>query len=236
MLSLFLLDGEIIHNGLHRRIEGMRGEAVSSFLKAQAFDAYYTPHTKNGLTFNKGCRFINAEFTEQGIKTWGHLWELSEVIKTSGFSRKLPFQLSCGGVGMHQSSARSKGFGIIASTVDLHSGSAQSFANAFQQTMAAEVVDAIDKGKDLRLAHLWGSQQETSASASIFIWDEYEEDEKEATNKEKGTEHDWKQHQAPTYVFTASKLAENKRLSMNDLDRHVSLEVDCYLDSSLRPE
>lgn len=91
MLSLFLLNGEIIHNGLHRRIEGMRGETVSSFLKARAFDAYYPPHTKNGLTFNKGCRFMNVEFTEQGIKTWRHLWELSEVIKTSDFSRKLPF-------------------------------------------------------------------------------------------------------------------------------------------------
>lgn len=69
----------------------MRGETVSSFLKAQAFNAYYPPRTKNDLTFNKGCRFINVEFTELGIKTWGHLWEpaRSSKLQTSRGNSRL---------------------------------------------------------------------------------------------------------------------------------------------------
>lgn len=98
----------------------------------------------------------------------------SEVIKTSDFSRKLPFvrDAPVNELSRHQRRRleqlavefRRRGYAPICSRIkgfldhDQDSGY-QSFANNFQQTMAAEVADAIGKGKDLRLAYLSGDSR-----------------------------------------------------------------------------
>ncbi|KAH6955988.1 hypothetical protein BKA56DRAFT_602692 [Ilyonectria sp. MPI-CAGE-AT-0026] len=249
MLALFLLNGEIMHNGLYRTTGASQDEALSSFLEAQAFDEFYPPGTKKGLTFNKRCRFIDVTFATSGIQTSGHLWSLGPLIESSTFSSGLPLmkEVAQGRLSQQKSSRlrqlavelQKRGYVSLSNQISWfltrgrYGGSVKSFAIDFLQAMASEVADAIDNGKSLRMARLYDSRDVPNSYTSICVWDE--KDDGMHVKKEEASDYGQNQQRTTTHVFTASKPAHRNRLSMNDLDRHVSLEVDCDFDSSSLP-
>ncbi|KAI0467025.1 hypothetical protein F4859DRAFT_507001 [Xylaria cf. heliscus] len=73
ILALFLLKGEILHNGPDDRTCVSGTHNITDFLGAQAFNQYSPPQLTDGFIFNKR-----------------HLWKLGYCINTSRFPKTLP--------------------------------------------------------------------------------------------------------------------------------------------------
>ncbi|KAI0904053.1 heterokaryon incompatibility protein-domain-containing protein [Ustulina deusta] len=231
ILALFLLNGEILDN---RPDDGTRvsgAHNITDFITAQAFNRYSPPQSVYGLTYNKGCRFIDVELTGDGIRTPGHLWKLGCNIDTSGFPKTLPY-IEDNDTYIEDNDTLSRderrtlmllaneldkrGFRRLSNNIDtyLECGSTSqyknSFAKEYQHCMAKELATAVSKGRLLRLGALWSPSNEHSPYRGIFICNPSGPDG------------------SPDYVFTASREreADNRRYLPNDIDRHVSLEVD----------
>lgn len=86
--------------------------------------------------------------------------------------------------------------------------------------MAIEVVRAIDKKKKLRLASLY-EPQSTSPHMAIFLWDD--DDNMDRPDLNAGPQNS-RVEVSTDLAFTASAP---KRKNMPDIDRHVSLQVQC---------
>ncbi|KAH8586817.1 hypothetical protein B0O99DRAFT_678522 [Bisporella sp. PMI_857] len=213
MLTMCLLNGEILHNSAtYRAVSWM---TISRYLKAQLFNEFYAPKDKRSLTFNKGCRFIDVELRAGGIVTKGHLWKLGRIIRTATF----PHSVDNGG---------EKFWGLT-------------FPKRYLRTMIVELVTAMDEGKILRLGSIMGPMEALTPYTAIFIWegDDHEVGEIEGSWDEKSEDmrsqdnasdkSDRRQTALPAFVFTAScpKKTSSGQYDINDLDRHVSLEVEC---------
>ncbi|KAI0872855.1 heterokaryon incompatibility protein-domain-containing protein [Hypoxylon argillaceum] len=222
ILALFLLNGEILYNGPDHRTQDLDADNITNFLNVQAFSRYSPPRLRYGLTYNKGCRFIDAELTEHGTKTKGHLWKLGRVIDTSELPRALPY-VEDGGMLERDERRRLKllanvvkkmGYDHLNKEICRYLQSRQaprhiSFATQYQHQMAEKLAAAICQGRIIQLAALWDPSR-SSPYCGIFICN----------------------HSSPAatpgYVFTASREreADKDRHLPNDTDRHVSLEVD----------
>ncbi|KAH9203981.1 hypothetical protein DL95DRAFT_499205 [Leptodontidium sp. 2 PMI_412] len=119
------------------------------------------------------------------------------------------------------------------------------FPKSYLRMMAVELVTAMDKGKTLRLGSIWGAMETVTPYTAIFIWegDEHEDGDTEGTGDEESDvdtedkesqdsssdESDRRQRVLPAFVFTASrpKKPRSGQHDANDIDRHVSLEVEC---------
>jgi len=220
ILALFLLNGEILHNGSGRGVDDRNSGAgsITDFLNAQAFDRYLPPNSAHGLTYNKSCRLIDAKFTEYGIQTKGHLWVLGPPIYTSKYSRGPPFPRD-------ENSRVQYVLTLLANEVkghyNLHTGIRKqlestrgssprdSFVKEYQFHAALELARAVRSGKPLRPGALWNPSGK-SPYRGIFVCDQSELD------------------RLPKFVFTATREKANTNFGYlpNDLDKNVSLAVD----------
>ncbi|KAI1345653.1 heterokaryon incompatibility protein-domain-containing protein [Xylaria sp. FL0043] len=222
IMALFLLNGEILYNGPHNEARGSASNKVTDFLQAQAFHRYSPPQSAPGLTYNKSCRFVDVQLTGDGIKTLGHLWKLGRGIDTSKFPKKRPYVKDSGDLTRDER----RNLMLLADKLDEYdlsddireyldnsNASRRSFAKGYQQHMARELATAIREGRVVRLAVLWARSGEHSPYRGIFLCDRY------------------KPYNSSEYVFTASceRQADSDRHLPNDIDRHVSLEVDFSL-------
>lgn len=100
---------------------------------------------------------------------------------------------------------------------DLNPGGRETFSEQYRRSMAAELTDAIDQGRPLRLACL----RRRPEAGAIFVWSD-DWDANVAGLAAHGA-----QGQVPGFVFTCMEPSEveTDEYDPNDIDRHVSLEV-----------
>lgn len=100
-----------------------------------------------------------------------------------------------------------------------HPGYPKSFAKGYQRDMAEELAIAISQGRPIQLATLWNRANKYRPYRGIFICN------------------DSRPNETPEYVFTASRerAAGDDKSHPNDLDRYVSIEVDCDVDTGELP-
>ncbi|KAI1773108.1 heterokaryon incompatibility protein-domain-containing protein [Hypoxylon cercidicola] len=224
MLALCLLNGEILSNHPDKNINVSEARAmhVVDYLKKHFFDELQSPHADKGLTYNKGCRFVDVKLTEKGTCTRGHLWKYDKLIWTTGFRRTPRRRNSMRSIkglrrweiGRLEQLAEKlyiQGDGKIANRLEAfiarYSRRRQSptFSEMWMVQMASILADAIDKGKTLCTAYIFGS---TNPGYAIFIVDPRFKDRK--------------------YVFTSirSRREDSRWSDFNDIDKHVFLDVD----------
>ncbi|KAI4869834.1 heterokaryon incompatibility protein-domain-containing protein [Hypoxylon rubiginosum] len=224
MLALCLLNGEILSNHPDENVDvsAARALPIIKFLKIQFFDRLQSPFPDKALTYNKGCRLVNAKLTEEGIRTRGHVWKFGKLIRTRGFGGTSERRNSVGSVdgledweigrlrqlvrklytrGEYRLARRLNRF----ISQNCNSSRPQTFSQGWMVQMASVLADAIDHGKKLRTARLVGSRGYGNA---IFVLDRRFKDQ--------------------DFVFTSvrSKKEDSQRSDFNDVDKHVSLEVD----------
>ncbi|KAI5862509.1 hypothetical protein GGS23DRAFT_570549 [Durotheca rogersii] len=225
ILALFLLNGEILYNRPDNEIRvSVAHNNVTHFLNAQAFNRYSPPQLAHGLTYNKSCRFIDVKLTRRGIRTRGHLWKLRCCIDTSKLPKTLSYVEDNGSLSRDErrnlmllaNKLGEEGFSCLYEEIYIYlkrGGTFRyrnSFAEEYQYYMAKELATAVSEGRLLRLGALWSPSDKYSPYRGIFICDQSGPDN------------------LPDYVFTASreKEAGHDRHLPDDVDRHVSLEVD----------
>lgn len=248
ILALLLLNGEILRNAPNEEpgdgLLALRNLTLTDFLQTLAFDKFSPPDEEFGLTFNKGCRFFDVTLSLDGLQTHGHLWCLHRVIEAKYLIPRLPRNRSTKNVLRNLVRyIRRLGESKLASALDkfLHSKQrSRSNVTRYQPsrymwTMAKELASAVFEGKALQLGSLWNSSGVRPPSQGIFIChdegDESEGDESEGDDSE-GDEGD----DSERYAFTAFRPRSSGSSGYsNDLDRHVSLEVDIGAHSDVRP-
>jgi hypothetical protein len=233
ILTLYLLNGEIIWNNTTSGIDALR-DNIFDFLKEQSLNNFNLPIAKRELTFIKRCRFPDVKLLENGIKTTGQLWKLGKVIDTRKFSHNLPWEEpSADGLGLYRrrlkqlaselaSGKHGRKYKTLArGIVDYLKQDAgleddivvkagdKCFAKEYEDLMVETLVQAIEEGKNLRLAHRANITTKKQAKRTytpyrgIFVTDSYEMFERK-----------WQ-----SYVFTASDYS-------GYIEKHVSLDVN----------
>ncbi|KAL7623278.1 hypothetical protein AAE478_006959 [Parahypoxylon ruwenzoriense] len=224
MLTMCLLNGQILHNGLASRPPA--STTISGFLESYIFNEFRPPQTQYSLTFNKRCRFVAVKLTEAGIQTKGRLWKLGRFIETAKFSNRLPFiKNPKSGLKLWEqqrlaqlcSTLRNSSQTTFASQFEdyLHNGVAGrklSSLENYRLLMAREIARAIKEGPTLRLGSSWDSDGRSPRETAIFIWD---------NNRPKDLN-------KTAFAFTAFQPKKTGFEGYNavDTDRHVSLEVE----------
>ncbi|KAF4453785.1 hypothetical protein F53441_3611 [Fusarium austroafricanum] len=233
LLALCLMNGEILSNHPEGEIdvESARAMPITEFLKKHFFYGLEAPWPEAKLTFNKSCRFSNIVLSEEGVKTKGYLWQLDDLISTMDFHEiqryrkpyKRPLQWLAKRLYRKHRFLSKKLYKIL----KLYEASTA--AEEWQLSMANKVEEAIEEGKDLRTAILPGTgplgvaifvlQPEENGSDSSERGESSEEGSEMSLDQEDGEER---------YVFTSFQAAKFHRQSfdLNDLNKHVSLEVD----------
>ncbi|XXH01562.1 hypothetical protein Hte_007922 [Hypoxylon texense] len=223
MLALCLLNGEILSNHPDEDIDvsEARSLPIVRFLDVQFFDALQSPFSDKALTYNKGCRFVDVKLTKGGIRTRGYLWRCDNLISTRGFwdvSRRGNSKSSTDGLDGREIGRLVQLANILGTRGEFvltnrlrrfinwnrSTSRSQTFSQGWMIEMASVLADAIDRGKTLCTAHMVGSRKHRA----IFIVDQHFEDRR--------------------YVFTSirSKKEDSRWSDFNDVDKHVSLEVD----------
>lgn len=247
LLSLCLVNGEILSNHPMDGVEvdAARIAPVTEFLRMHFFHGLQSPEPTKKLTFNKGCRFSSVTLTEEGIETKGHLWRLDEEIPTTAFHRNLrrrrgrlrPLRWLAIKV-FH------RGFRILSERLHevVDESQAVTFSQKWQRRMATKMEDAIDQGQRLCTATLLGPGP---LGVAIFII-EAGQDWSESSGTVYGSSSDHNSWSPTTelgrkgkakellfeqgcYVFTSfqPERRDSEGFDCNDVDRHVSLVVDC---------
>lgn len=232
VLAMCLLNGEIIDNGNNRMIPAAN-LTPSKFLEEYVFQGFIAPTDEDRrLTFNKSCRLTAVELTASGIATNGHLWKLGRVIDTARFREKLPWINNKNGrLELEQRRCLLQlvlelaglGYDLLADKIDRYLAADadaeppryefKSFTDMYLHRMATELVAAIEARKKLRLGTIWDPTGQSTPYRAVFVWPGERNDAADL-----GT----------TFVFTS--VWEGNLGSYihdaNDIDRHVSLEVD----------
>ncbi|KAH7243971.1 heterokaryon incompatibility protein-domain-containing protein [Fusarium solani] len=228
LLTLCLVNGEILSNHPAEGVNAgaARAAPFTDILHMHFFDGLECPEPTGKLTFNKGCRFSSVILAEEGVKTEGHLWRLDEEIPTNGFHRHVWHKRTKRNRPGRQRralrplrwlafQAANRRLRILSerlhSIVDLHHPA--TFAAEWQKRMATKIEEAIYRGKTLCTATLLGPGPR---GVAIFIIESGED----------GSERKLKSG----YVFTSfqPERRDSEGFYYNDIDRHVSLEVDCF--------
>ncbi|KAK8006764.1 60S ribosomal protein L8B [Apiospora arundinis] len=248
LLAQYLLNGEILEN--HPEY-GLNVETahfpIASFLKQQCFYGLRSPSASYGLSYNKGCRFVDVRLRQEGIQTKGHLWKVDALIPSDTFLREPRFsrppstkvqlkRLANELRSHYQSSPIPR---QLRQFVDELNKKKMPFAMQWKLHMAEYVIDSIRNSKTLCTARLLGAQP----GCAIFVvecdGDEYgphpgdrprspeigytdsETSWSSCCDSDQSSE-DTMGGSAPddlNYIFTSFQPGE-------ELDRHVSMEVD----------
>ncbi|RSL77240.1 hypothetical protein CEP51_009260 [Fusarium floridanum] len=257
LLALCLVNGEILSNHPAEGVKLMAARVVpiTDLLHMHFFDGLECPEPTGKLTFNKGCRFSNVILTEEGIMTEGHLWRLDEEISTSGFRRHVFWHTRKKRNRFGQRCRPLRPLRWLAFQVanrHLHILSAKlhdivglrhplTFAEEWQMRMVIKMEEAVRRGKTLCTATLIGPGP---CGVAIFIIESGEDDGESGftsspdsgyrspiAGSRTGTDSDTMvfEQLESGYVFTSFQPERRglEGFDYNDLDRHVSLEVDC---------
>lgn len=233
ILAMCLINGEIFNNS-PGELPSASNMTVFEYLDMQYLSTSPTPRHCPGLTYRKGCRFIDVVLDGRGINTHGHLWELGEIIHTGEFPNQLPWvnfrnnhfswkqlqrllqlideldYLKCGTLANLIERFLDRGPFGHPSGISRN----ETFGESHMLAMAQEVATAVVEGKRLRLGRLWKHKKQSTPYTAIFIWEET---------------HDYSRLQCAEdrYVFTSSRPMNpgTDENDANDTDRHVCLEV-----------
>lgn len=240
-LALYLLNGELLRNDVP--VGNPSELTVLDFLSSQSFKGFYAPMSQRSLTFNKGCRLTDVKLTRNGVSTKGHLWKLGRVIQPEEIIRQPLLNEPREGrleakqhLRLAQLADTLEDYGhdgLVELIWDFltrdvsrggYTASFDSFADSYMTMMASKLVDAIDRGIPLVLGCIFDPSRRSSRYRAIFICEgDSIMDELDGPI----TESESSQHES-AIVFTASapRRKGNTIYGSNDLDRHVSLEVD----------
>ena len=249
VLAMYLLNGEIFHNNSRWTSTPLtRGMTVAQYIDAFAFDGFFAPEGQHRLTFNKGCRFLDVKLNWTGVVTSGHLWRLRRTIHTRDFPSFLPWierpndfltleqqkNLVLLSVELH-----AMGENTLACQLDEYLAQSDVrpeglFPQRYMDKMAGEVAMAIKDGKPLRLGQIWDPYNPRTPCTAIFI---SRTNVSTHTHSKGGSKQPCNSEGTPQqdvhggFVFTASRprVFRVDVHDMNDLDHHVSLEVECQL-------
>ncbi|KAF5687111.1 transcriptional regulatory moc3 [Fusarium circinatum] len=227
ILTLILMNGEILSNSPRDKLDA-RVMTITELLHRQFFYGLESPWKKGRLTFNKSCRFANVVLTEEGVRTEGYLWRLDDEIMTTGFHNytrsrrkkryrqliKRPLEWLAEQLASQYPVLSERLYEIL----DLEAPS--SAAEEWLLSMVDKVEEAIVQGKLLCTATLLGSGP---LGVAVFVQPDDSDDESSGTGSEMSLDRD-----EDCYVFTSFQRAQTDRggFDLNDLDKHVSLEVD----------
>lgn len=228
ILTLVLMNGEILSNHPRDNLDARR-MTITEFLHEHFFYGLESPWKKAKLTFNKSCRFANVVLTEEGVQTEGYLWRLDDEIMTTQFQNcllprgkkrhrqltKRPLEWLAEELAPHYPVLSQRLYEIM----DLKVPS--SAAEEWLLSMVDKVEEAIVQGKLLCTATLLGPGP---LGVAVFVQPEDSDDESSGTGSEISVDRD-----EDCYVFTSFQraLTDHGGFDLNDLDKHVSLEVDC---------
>ena len=228
ILAQCLLNGEVIHNG-RVPIRDIAAMTVPEYLEEAIFSELDSSVSTYSLTFRKSCRFIAPFFSQLGVHTSGHFWNLYKVVDTSdwplqgGWVDTLQGRLSPNQrkqLAYLESWVDNEGHRDLARSLREHlqrdaelagvSDRKLSFTDHYMKIMAEEVAVAIAEGGSLVLGCLWNPVDDSPYMA-VFVWPD-------------GSLHVPNE----TFAFTASRpdYVSSAEFDYNDLDRHVSFEVD----------
>ncbi|KAI1044291.1 hypothetical protein LB504_013046 [Fusarium proliferatum] len=227
ILTLVLMNGEILSNHPRDKLDA-RKMTITEFLHRHFFYGLKSPWKKAKLTFNKSCRFANVVLTEEGVQTEGYLWRLGDEIITTQFQNclqprgkkrhrqltKRPLEWLAEELAPHYPVLSQR----LDEIMDLEVPS--SAAEEWLLSMVDKVEEAIMQGKLLCTATLLGPGP---PGVAVFVQPEDSDDESSGTGSEMSLDRD-----EDCYVFTSFQRAQTDRggFDLNDLDKHVSLEVD----------
>ncbi len=224
-LALCLLNGEVLDNGMWVRNWRMAEKTASQFIETSLLKGIQGREDRS-LTFNKSCRFFDVTLTQEGTQTDGHLWELGDIIDTSNYrssERAAWVNQIDGDLSLDQ---RKRLFWLanclkagdpifyrlrkaLSNYLDLDHRNADkedhevTFSHRYMRIMAAHVADTIGPNRgSIRLGRLWDPDMEDWGAYHAVFVGSWSEPSPEAS-----------------YVFTSAASADN-------LDRHVSVEVD----------
>ncbi|KAF5627834.1 uncharacterized protein FTJAE_9102 [Fusarium tjaetaba] len=227
ILTLVLMNGEILSNHPRDKLD-VKTMTITEFLHKHFFNGLQSPWKKAKLTFNKSCRFANVILTEEGVQTEGYIWRLDDEISTASFYRymqphgkkryrqpaKRPLEWLAGELASE--------YRVLSDRLDeiLDLEVPSSAAEEWLLSMVDKVEEAILRGKLLCTATLLGPGP---LGVAVFVQPEDSDDESSGTGSEMSLDRDQDRH-----VFTSFQRAQTDRggFDLNDLDKHVSLEVD----------
>lgn len=236
MLGLYLMNGEHLANHPKDAIGAdVAGRlSVEEFIDQQSYKEYPSSCLDpTSLTFNKGCRLFQAEITQMGMQALGYVWRIRRTLPTARFPKNLPWESRSrnetgNGLELH-TRRRLKQLADILYNYDENSLSedldrflwregnvsrTETFAMKWMRNMAECLVTAIDEEKVLYIAQLVSNTgHHKQLSGAIFVADVTVDAN-------------------PRFVFTSfwPKRSEGE-VNYNDLDRHMSLVVNCEGDS-----
>ncbi|KAI1473433.1 hypothetical protein K445DRAFT_144347 [Daldinia sp. EC12] len=195
ILAQYLLNGEIIENDPERPTRGTLKHNIHEYIYEQSLSSFRPP-VHQGLTFIKGCRFINPRLTLEGTSTRGHLWRLGKVI------RRKPMKTY--GASYTDLAAHLIGHVCDPPRTTYRGG-------LWLTWMAKAVNEALEQGKALRLGCLVDPEfpSEFSPYTAVFIGDSRD---------------DWEDEDEVSYAFTSYQF--HKEDTPGYIEKHVSLEVD----------
>ncbi|KAG4272608.1 hypothetical protein FPRO04_10350 [Fusarium proliferatum] len=227
ILTLVLMNGEILSNHPEDKLDSKK-MTITEFLHEHFVYGLKSPWKKVKLTFNKSCRFANVVLTEDGIQTEGYLWRLDDEIITTQFQNcrqprgrkrhwqftKRPLEWLAEDLAPHYGLLSQRLYEIM----DLEVPS--SAAEEWLLSMVDAVEEAIEQGKLLCTATLLGSG---TLGVAVFVQPEEPDNEDSGSGSEMSLDRD-----QDCYVFTSFQRAQTDRggFDLNDLNKHVSLEVD----------
>ncbi|KAK5657404.1 hypothetical protein OQA88_2974 [Cercophora sp. LCS_1] len=230
VLALCLLNGELIYNGPRKRRQNSSGMTVTEYLTKNS----YRGIRGLGLQFNNSCRLFNVTLGEDGIFSHGHLWELGEIIDTAQIA--IPYSWESNRLGMPRTRGRLAYIAVILLAAGHHNLASEikemllwgvwdrsmeevdgwlseaTLAQRYIFWMALEVATAFEDGRKLRLGRLALEDDREDMAMAVFILDWG------AKASARGS----------AYAFTASKPEDTRSplYDRNDIDRHVSFQVD----------
>ncbi|KAK3376265.1 hypothetical protein B0T24DRAFT_572924 [Lasiosphaeria ovina] len=229
ILAQCLLNGEVLHNG-GPPISGAADLTVPAYLERALFSGFYRNTPKYNLTLNKSCRFIDASFSESGIRTHGHIWKLGKVINTRNWPvRDAWVDVRHGKLELIQRRRlaymaewlEGECHGNLADSIRNYlsrdtrlagvSEDRMSFTERYMRAMAVEIADVIERGDPLALGCLWDTSCPEGYSPYMAVFVRGDRDG----------------YDGEVFAFTASRPedASSDEFDLNDLDRHVSFEV-----------
>lgn len=242
LLTLVMMNGEILRNHPQDKVDvsAARKMTITEFLHKHFYYGLDCPWDNAKLTFNKGCRFANVDLTEEGVRTRGYLWRFDGEISTAQFRNysqtrkrkrnrqpvKSPLEWLAEQLPDRYRLLSQRLYEIL----DLEVPS--SAAEKWMLNMAGKVEEAIMMGNLIHTATLLGSGP-GPLGVAVFVGQaedtdtDGDSDGSSEMDSEMSTDSD--DHDQGSYVFTSFNSAQFDRggFDLNDLDKRVSLEVDC---------
>ncbi|TVY75520.1 hypothetical protein Focb16_v005255 [Fusarium oxysporum f. sp. cubense] len=235
LLTLVLMNGEILRNHPRDKLDvsAARKMTITEFLHKHFFYGLDCPWENAKLTFNKGCRFENVVLTEEGVRTKGYLWQFDGEIPTAKFRNDSQTRKRK----RHRQPVRSPLEWLAEQLPDRYRVLSQrlyeildlevpsSAAEEWMLNMAGKVEEAIMMGNLLHTAKFLGSGP---LGVAVFVG-QAEDNSYGSSEMDSEMSTDSDDHDQGSYVFTSFDSAHCDRggFDLNDLDKHVSLEVDC---------